>query len=128
MTASTTDRIEQQVFLRAPRARVWQALTDWRAFGQWFGVVLDGPFRPGGHVNAAVTTAGYEHVRFDIQVQEIVPEQVFSWRWHPHAIDPARDYSSEPTTLVVFRLEAYRGNSEGWAQQMKSIERYVSAG
>jgi hypothetical protein len=32
-------------------------------------------------------------------------KKVFSWKWHPYAIDPKADYSAEPTTLVVFELE-----------------------
>jgi len=80
------------------------------------------------------------------------PERLFSFRWHPNAIDPKKDYSHEPTTLVAFELEdvagggtllkltetgfdgipldrraqAYRGNSEGWAIQVGNIERYVT--
>jgi Activator of Hsp90 ATPase homolog 1-like protein len=80
------------------------------------------------------------------------PLRTFSFRWHPAAIDPAVDYSAEPTTLVVFRLEevqggtqltvvesgfdgiplerrtlAFRLNDGGWAAQMLSIERHVAA-
>ena len=36
------DKIEKRILLRAPRARVWQALADAEAFGQWFGVKLSG--------------------------------------------------------------------------------------
>jgi uncharacterized protein YndB with AHSA1/START domain len=35
----TSDRIEKQIVLKAPRARVWKSLTDAREFGAWFGVV-----------------------------------------------------------------------------------------
>jgi uncharacterized protein YndB with AHSA1/START domain len=148
-----TDRIEKRILLRAPRARVWRALTDAEVFGEWFGVRLEGGFAPGVRLTGKVTHKGYEHVPFEITVERMEPERRFSWRWHPNAIDPKTDYSAEPTTLVVFeleetpegtlltvtesgfdgipptrRLEAYRGNDGGWAAQMKAIERYVNQG
>jgi len=144
------DRIEKNVLLRAPRARVWRALTDAEAFGQWFGVKLNGSFAPGARLRGQVTHKGYEHCPFEITIERMEPERLFSWRWHPHAIDPKADYSAEPTTLVVFELKevedgtlltvvesgfegiplarraaAYRGNEQGWAGQMKAIESYV---
>jgi len=151
MTTSTTDRIERDILLRAPRTRVWQALTDAQQFGQWFGVIPSGPFAEGKTVTATVTIKGYEHVNFAITIVKVTPETHFAWRWHPNAIDPSKDYSTEPTTLVEFhledapggirlrvvesgfdqiplsrRLEAFRGNSDGWTSQMQNIARYVS--
>jgi uncharacterized protein YndB with AHSA1/START domain len=145
------DRIEKRIILRAPRARVWSALADSRKFGQWFGVVFTEPFAPGARLRGRVTHPGYEHVPFEITIESMEPERLFSWRWHPHAIDPKIDYTPEPTTLVVFeladapegtlltvvesgfegiplsrRLEAYRGNERGWTEQMTAIEKYVS--
>ena len=147
----SADRIEKSVLLRAPRARVWRALADVEAFGEWFGVKLTGSFAPGARLRGQVTHKGYEHVPFEITIERMEPERLFSWRWHPHAIDPHADYSAEPTTLVVFELEevtggtlltvvesgfegiplhrrgeAYRGNEQGWTLQMQAIERYVS--
>lgn len=152
MSSYTPDHIEKHVFLRAPRARVWRALSDPREFGKWFGVRVDAPFTPGARVRGAITHPGYEHLTFDIVIEQVVPERLFSWRWHPYPIDPTTDYSAEPTTLVVFeldevpggtmlkvvesgfsaipaarRLDAYRGNEDGWTQQMTSVERHVSA-
>lgn len=146
----STDRLEKRILLRAPRARVWRALADAAAFGEWFGVKLEGSFAPGVRLQGQVLHPGFEHVPFEITIERMEPERLFSWRWHPHAIDPQIDYSIEPTTLVVFeleataegtvltvvesgfdgiplarRLEAYRGNDQGWAAQMEAIERYV---
>lgn len=144
------DRIEKRIVLRAPRARVWRALADADAFGQWFGVKFTGPFAPGALLRGQITHKGYEHVPFEITIERMEPERLFSWRWHPHAIDPKVDYNAEPTTLVVFELEevpegtlltvvesgfegiplwrraeAYRGDEQGWAIQMKAIGQYV---
>jgi len=146
-----TNSIEKQIFLKAPRGRVWRALTDPKEFGTWFRVKLDNGFSAGARTSGNITYEGYEHLRFDVTVEELVPESRLSWRWNPNAIDPARDYSREPTTLVVFELleaaggtllkvtesgfdrlpperreQAYRGNDEGWGIQVENIARHVS--
>jgi uncharacterized protein YndB with AHSA1/START domain len=147
----STDRIEKQIVLQAPPARVWRALTDPTEFGAWFGVRLQGKFAPKARVKGKITHPGYEQVPFEIDIERMEPEKVFSYRWHPYAIDPKVDYSSEPTTLVEFRLEevkegtrltvvesgfdkipagrraeAFRMNDGGWTAQMKNIERHVT--
>src|SRR5260370_34104413 len=104
MSPATTDRTERQILLRARRRRVWRALTDAAEFGTWFGVKVEGTFAPGAHVRGAITHPGYEHVVFDITIERMEPEQLFSWRWHPDPMAPGIDYSAEPTTLVVFQL------------------------
>ena len=104
-STTSTDRIEKQVLLRAPRSKVWRALTDSQAFGEWFGVKMTEPFTPGARVRGAITHPGYEHLTMEITIERMEPEGLFSWRWHPNAIEPGTDYSAEPTTLVEFRLE-----------------------
>src|SRR5579864_1908610 len=145
------DRIEKQIELKAPVSRVWRALTDHREFGEWFGVKLNGPFVPGQVSRGQITYRGYEHLNLETIVQKMEPERLFSFTWHPYAIDAKMDYSKEPSTLVEFRLqksetgtlltvtesgfdkipssrrlEAFRMNDNGWAQQMKSIEKHVT--
>jgi uncharacterized protein YndB with AHSA1/START domain len=147
-----TDSIVKRVLLRAPRARVWRALTDSREMGAWFGANLTDAFAPGKRVRGPVTMKGYEHLTLDITIEAMEPERRFSWRWHPNAVDPSRDYGDEPTTLVTFELEdtpegtmltvvesgfdrlpaarraeAYRGNEGGWAYQMEAINKHVAA-
>lgn len=148
----STDRIEKSVFLRAPRSRVWRAIATAEEFGTWFGVKLEGAFAPGARVSGRITTPGYEHVIMEITIERVDPERLFSYRWHPYAVEPGMDYSGEPTTLVEFRLdevaggtkltviesgfdrippsrraEAFRMNDQGWAEQIKNIERHVAA-
>ena len=145
-----TNSIEKRIELNAPVSRVWQALTDHREFGEWFRVKLEGPFVPGEVSRGRITYPGYEHIKWEATVQEREPERLFSFTWHPYAIDPKVDYTTEPTTLVEFRLEpkdggtllvvtetgfdaipkerrfeAFRMNEPGWAAQMKNIERHV---
>src|SRR5256885_14516538 len=111
-----TDRIEKKILLHAPLKRVWRALADSTEFGDWFGMRFDGPFAPGAtmrgvivptSVNAEVANAQkpYEGIPFDLVIDRMEPERLFSFRWHPGAVDPEVDYSVEPTTLVVFTLE-----------------------
>jgi uncharacterized protein YndB with AHSA1/START domain len=146
-----SDRIEKRIELKAPVARVWRALTDPREIGQWFKVNLAGPFIPGEVSRGKITHPGYEHVEWHATVKEMQPERLFSFTWHPYAIEPGVDYSKEPPTLVEFRLEsiptgtlltvtesgfdrvpahrrdeAFRMNERGWAGQVKNIERHVT--
>jgi uncharacterized protein YndB with AHSA1/START domain len=150
MNTTSTDRIEKQILIKAPRKRVWRALTDSGEFGQWFRVKVGGQFAPGKPISGQILHPGYEHLTWSVTIEKMEPDRFFSWRWHPNAVDPKKDYSQEPTTLVSFELEevpggtllkvtesgfdavplerrekAWRGNSEGWAIQVGNIERYV---
>ena len=146
----STDRIEKTIVLRAPRSKVWRALTDSAQFGEWFQARLEGPFTPGRKVRGPMTYPGYEHLAFEVTVEQMEPERLFSWRWQPGGDsdpDPA-----EPTTLVVFELEevpegtrltvtetgfdripiarrpkAYRENDQGWTGQLESLRKYVAS-
>jgi uncharacterized protein YndB with AHSA1/START domain len=145
------DRIEKRIELKAPVSRVWRALTDPREFGEWFRVKLDGPFVPGQVSRGHITYPGYEHIKWEAVVQAIEPERLFSFTWHPYAVNPDVDYSTETPTLVEFRLEqtpngtlltvtesgfdnipverrleAFRKNEGGWTEQMKNIETHVA--
>ncbi len=145
------DRIEKRIELRAPVSRVWRALTDYREFGEWFRVKLEGPFVPGQTTRGQITYPGYEHLVMEVVVQKMEPERLFSYTWHPYAVDPRVDYSKETPTLVEFRLEktatgtllvltesgfdkipsdrrleALQKNEGGWAQQMANIANHVA--
>jgi uncharacterized protein YndB with AHSA1/START domain len=146
-----TNRIEKHITLRAPRSRVWRAIASSQEFGAWFKVKIDEPFSEGVIVHGTITHPGYEHLTMEMQIERIEPERYFAYRWHPYAMDLNVDYSSEPTTLVEFRLDdedggtrltivesgfdrlplarrakAFTMNEEGWAQQTKNIEHHVS--
>jgi uncharacterized protein YndB with AHSA1/START domain len=143
--------IDKEIDLEAAPARVWRALTDYREFGQWFGVKLEQPFEVGRTSRGHITYPGSEHLVMEVTVVTLEPEQLFAFTWHPYAVDPALDYSTEPPTLVEFRLEkiaagtrlrvtesgfdripagrrslALRMNDGGWAEQIKNIERHVA--
>ena len=151
-TTTTTDRIEKQVILDAPRSRVWRALTDVTQFNKWFGVSLSTPFTPGAEVSGRISIRNYEHVTMTIWIETMEPEKLFSFRWHPYAVEPGVDYDSEPTTLVSFTLEdapggtrltivesgfdaipesrrakAFSMNSSGWAGQAENLRKFLAS-
>ncbi len=146
------DAITKQIELKAPLSRVWRALTDHLEFGEWFGVKLEQPFVEGRVTRGRISNPDYEHLRFELTVVRLQPQSLFSFNWHPYALDPGTDYSKETPTLVEFRLqetpvgtlltltesgfdkipaqrrdEAFRMNSGGWEQQMKHIGRHVGS-
>jgi uncharacterized protein YndB with AHSA1/START domain len=160
--SSNTDRIEKKAMLRAPRERVWHAISDSKQFGSWFGVAFDGPFVANKRMigKIAPTTVDPEVAKlqephtgmaFEFAVDRIEPQRIFSFRWHPYAVEKGVDYSKEPSTLVVFELEevsggtmltvtesgfdqipierrakAFAANDGGWSHQMKLIEKYLA--
>jgi uncharacterized protein YndB with AHSA1/START domain len=157
-----TDRIEKKIFLRAPLNKVWHALADSQEFGAWFGMRFNGPFAPGATmrgiivpttVNKEVAKAQkqYEGTAFEIMIEQMEPERLVSFRWHPGAVDPGIDYSAEPTTLVSFTLEqvaegvmltvtetgfdriplarratAFTRNEQGWSAVINLIAEYLA--
>lgn len=154
-TTSETDRIERKIIINARRERVWRALTNSEEFGAWFGVDLQGQqFIPGQRTRGLMNGGcGHTDVWFDVVIEEVNPQDLFSYRWHPCPIDPSVDYSQEIPTLVTFtlkdtpdngtlltvvesgfdnvpphrRLEAFRMNSGGWDAQIVNLVAYVSA-
>ncbi len=157
-----TDRIEKKILLRAPRQRVWRALTNSNEFGTWFGMKFDGPFVAGSALRGAIvpTTVDprvgtlqkeFEGMPFEITVERIEPERLFSLRWHPNAVERGVDYSLEPTTLITFELaevadgilltvaetgfdriplarraKAFVANEQGWGMCVKLLEKYLA--
>ena len=112
---------------------------------------LDGPFVPGQVSRGHITYPGYEHLRWEAVVEKMEPERLFSFTWHPYAVDLQKDYSTETPTLVEFglentptgtllrvtesgfdkiprerRVDALRINDRGWVEQMKNSEAHVS--
>jgi uncharacterized protein YndB with AHSA1/START domain len=145
-----TDRIEKTIELKAPVDRVWRALTDHAEFGAWFRVELDGPFAPGETSTGRIAYPGYEHLIWEAKIAAMERPRLFSFTWHPYAVDADVDYSGETPTLVAFTLEpivqgtrltvvesgfdalpehrralALRMNEGGWATQMGNIQAHV---
>jgi uncharacterized protein YndB with AHSA1/START domain len=157
-----TDRIQKRVVLRAPLERVWAAVSDATQFGSWFGVQFDGPFVVGkpavgrmaptrADPEVAKQQEPYAGATFEFTVDRVEPMRLFSFRWHPFAVEKDYDYSKEPTTLVTFELEkvaggtqltitetgfdgippsrrakAFEMNDHGWTLQVRLVEKYLA--
>jgi uncharacterized protein YndB with AHSA1/START domain len=161
-TTPTKDHIQKNILLRAPRSRVWRAVADPQEFGSWFGLKIEGQVSPGSKVTGTIvpTTVDatvakqqreYEGLQFEMTIDRVEPERLFSFRWHPSAVDRDVDYTAEPTTLVAFEIEereggvlltvtesgfdripaarrakAFAANEQGWTKQTKLIEEYLA--
>ncbi len=93
----------------------------------------------------------YEGIGFEITVEQVEPERLFSFCWHPGAVEPGVDYAAEPATLVTFSLEevpegvmltvtesgfdqiplarrakAFTANEQGWSIQVRLIGEYLA--
>ncbi len=160
--SADTDRIVKEILVHAPVARVWRALSDSREFGSWFGVKLADAFRPGARVRGTITPTAvdeavakaqepYAGMPFEITIDRMEPERLFSFRWHPYAVERDFDYSAEPSTLVVFELreaeggtwvtvvesgfdriplarraKAFTANEQGWSMVVELIAKHVA--
>ena len=148
---TTSDSIVKETVIKAPRSRVWNAITDSRQFATWFGSRIDGDFVEGRPV-ACIANCDGKDIPFEIHVEKIEPETLFAYRWHPTDADADGKYGAEPMTLVEFRLEddgahtkltiiesgfdaisiglrdeAFRRNEGGWAEQIQRVTRHVEA-
>lgn len=155
-------KIVKRILLRAPLNRVWRALANAKEFGQWFGMRFEGEFAPGARMRGVIVPTAadpdiakaqqpYSGIPFEIVIEQMIPERLFSYRWHPGAVDPNIDYSQEPTTLVEFTLEdapegvlltvtesgfdkiplsrrakAFEQNESGWAMAVTLIDKYLT--
>jgi uncharacterized protein YndB with AHSA1/START domain len=158
----STDRIEKRILLRSPLTRVWQAVSDSKQFGHWFGVAFDAPFVQGSSVHGRISPTKvdaevaklqqpHEGKKFEFLVERVDPPHSICFRWHPYAVAPDTDYSREPTTLIVFELQAFgqdtqltitesgfdriplarramafQANDAGWSHQAANIEKYLA--
>jgi uncharacterized protein YndB with AHSA1/START domain len=159
--ASAADQIVKEILLHAPQDKVWRAISDAREFGRWFGAEFDGEFVPGRRMTGRIKPTKADPAVAEMQqkyagkpitiiIDRVEPKSLFSYRWHPFAIDENVDYSNEPMTLVTFTLEpsdggtkvrivesgfdsipierradAFEANEEGWRMQMQLIEKYL---
>ena len=161
MSEEIPDVIHKEVLLKAPPARVWQAVSDSQRFGVWFGAVFEGPFVAGQVVkgrmvptqvdpDVAESQKAFADVPFDLHVQKMEPERLFSFLWAVVEPKAGEDPASVPMTTVEFRLapaeggtkltitesgfralpldrraKAFTDNEGGWAIQAKLISQYL---
>jgi uncharacterized protein YndB with AHSA1/START domain len=143
-------RIEKSILIRAPRTKVWRALTNLEEFARWFRVEASGEFAPGVRLDMISTHPCGEGGNFWLVVEALEPETLFSWRWQPGSKPAGADYDADPTTLVEFRLadaeggtlvtvvesgfdrlslarraKAFADNTNGWEIQLAALSEYA---
>jgi uncharacterized protein YndB with AHSA1/START domain len=141
--------IEREIEIKAPVAKVWEALTDSKLFGQWFNARFEAPFVAGKTTKGQNTSKGYE-MKMEFHIKDIKPQTYFSYAWTPFPFDQTFDYSKEEPTLVEFNLEktstgtllkvkesgfnkitasrrakAFEMHSGGWEAQLRNIEGFL---
>ncbi len=149
MPSPSTDRIEKEAILRAPVARVWEAISDSARFGAWFKARFREPFVPGNTLVGEFSEPGHVGRRLAIRIEQAEAPTLFSFRWQPHEMSRADDFRE--ATLVEFHLSPHpegtllriiesgfdrlpdsereaqlRGNDEGWDEQLGRVSAYVS--
>jgi uncharacterized protein YndB with AHSA1/START domain len=152
MTTAGPDRIDRTIDLNATPERVWQALVDARELSAWFQVTIEGVIARGNTVWMTSVHPQHAGMRFEVRFTEITPPRRLAWQWHPGAIDPGVDYSTEPPTTVTFTLEPFKGgtrlsiaetgfdqiplsrrakvfgdNTQGWAEVLVWLQNHVEA-
>ena len=150
---SDRDRVEKTIELRAPRSRVWRAISNGKDFGAWFGLgtplTLVGDFVPGARISGQWCVDGRTVNEHFCTIDKVEPERLLAFSWIPYELSPGEDPTKHPTTQVEFRLEdiadgtrltvvesgfaklpadkQYKRdeNGEGWAIQAHSIAAHV---
>ena len=142
--------IQKQIVIKSSLSNVWKSLVDYKEFGNWFKATFETPFVKGEPSRGHITDPGYDHIKIEITIQEMIYESTFSYQWHPFAVDSDYDYSQDEKTTVTFtltkdgyatilhlkevgffklpqgrRLQSYQMNEEGWGIQMENIKNYL---
>ena len=145
-------RIDRTIDIKAPPERVWRALTDAAELATWFQVRIEGDISPGADVWMTSVNPEHAGMRWPVRIVELTRPRRVVWQWHPGAIDPAVDYSTETPTTVTFTLEpsgqgtrltvsetgfeliplarrakAYADNVEGWTMVTVWLQQHVEA-
>jgi uncharacterized protein YndB with AHSA1/START domain len=149
----TEDRVEKTIELRAPRSRVWRAISNGKELGAWFGLgmplELVGDFVPGAQISGTWIIDGREVKEPFCTIEHVEPERALVFRWVPYEVPPGEDHAKHPTTRIEFRLEDIangtrltvvesgfsrlpadkqykrRENGDGWALQLHAIAQHV---
>ena len=150
MITTMQNTIEREITVRAPKERVFKAITDPKQIVAWFPDAVEGNIEAGERP----TFDFGNNFKVQIYVLAVDPHDYFAYNWVPCncAADSFRgDVLSEPHTLVEFRLQEvpsgtlvrvtesgfaslpvenaeklFNGNSDGWAYMIGRLETLMS--
>jgi uncharacterized protein YndB with AHSA1/START domain len=112
MGSTIQDSIEKEIVVRAPKERVYAALTTPEQFVKWFSIGVDGTFETG---ERPIVDFG-EYGKFKIYVVAANPHDYFAYRCVPGSVYCPQgflgDVLAEPNTLVEFTLETVEGGTK----------------
>ena len=138
------DRIERNVQLAHPPAKVWAALTTPEGLSAWFGDKATMDLRQGGAAQMTFRSG----LTVDMRVERVEEPTVFGFTWPIYGLpedDPRRTYvefTLEPdgagTRLTVVETgfaqlpgdaygQAYDGNTRGWGSELGELADYLDA-
>jgi uncharacterized protein YndB with AHSA1/START domain len=137
------DEVRRELEIRAPRERVWAALTEPEQLLRWFPTKrAEVDLRPGGDA-----VLEWDEARAEAVVDVVEPPGRFVFRWRPQGL-------GRPYTTVSFTLEelgdgvsthlllvesgfaslpdqietqSQSGNDEGWAHELGELKEYLEA-
>jgi uncharacterized protein YndB with AHSA1/START domain len=138
---STPDEVRRTIEIRAPRERVWAALTEPNELIRWFPTErAEIDLRPGGEASF-VWAEGVDEAIVDV----VEPPDRLVFRWRPAGLD-------RPYTTVSFTLDeieggteltlvesgfaslpdqiaeqSQEGNDEGWRKELEELKAYLEA-
>lgn len=143
---SVQDRIERVLTLRAPRARVWKAITEPAGLSQWLGNRAEVDLRPGGEL----ILEWPEHGIYRCRIVTVEPPHRFAYRWYMTGMNSEEAVETGPSTLVEFSLKevpegtmltlvesgfaafpadiaakSYHHSVEGWAIELGELAAYL---
>jgi uncharacterized protein YndB with AHSA1/START domain len=137
------DEVRRELVIKAPRDRVWRALTEADQLTRWFpDKAAEVDLRPGG--NAVLE---WDEAKAEAVVDVVEPPGRLVFRWRPEGL-------GRPFTTVSFTLEelgdgdstrvrlvesgfaslpdqietqSQKGNDEGWAHELQELKEYLEA-
>lgn len=141
------DVIKREIIVKAPKERVYKAITDPEQITHWFPDEISGSLEVGKQ--AVFTFDGYG--KNSILVVDAQPFNHFAYRWIPGSANIVDDLTTVQTTLVEFHLtesgtgtkitltesgfaslpadiaeKSLKENSGGWDHMMSRLEKVLS--